>query len=80
MTAIMEDAMRIVLAPVTGPHRGGDRPRAVRWFASPDRSYVFSFERICEVLEWDPARVRGKLRVRQEQGQLRTPSATTRAA
>jgi hypothetical protein len=30
------------------------RREILAWFASPDRTWLFSFERICEALELDP--------------------------
>lgn len=62
MIAILEDAMRVFLAPVGGGIRRRERLRAQQWFASTDRSYVFAFERICEVLDFDAPSLRAKLR------------------
>ena len=63
MVAILEDAIDVYLK-----HRGAilrDKRtlylRARRWFASNDRSYVFSFLRITEALGVDPSLVRKAL-------------------
>ena len=63
MVAILEDAIDVYLK-----HRGAilrDKRtlylRARRWFASNDRTYVFSFLRITESLGIDPSLVRKAL-------------------
>lgn len=62
MIAILEDAMRVFLSPVGSGIRRRERQRAQQWFASTDKSYIFAFERICEVLDFDAPSIRGKLR------------------
>ena len=62
MIAILEDAMRVVLAPTGGGIKRRERLRAEQWFAAVDWSYIFAFERICETLDFDPRSLRAKLR------------------
>ena len=60
MLAVLQDAIRCSLK-VHGsrklpPH--GPATEARRWIESPDMQWPFSFERICEALGLDGARVR----------------------
>jgi hypothetical protein len=41
------------------PHRD----ELLAWFASPDRSWPFSFENICDAIDLDPGQVRAGLRI-----------------
>lgn len=63
MIALLEDAIDICCRP---PWRRSSGRRILRetevWIASPDRSWVFSFERICEALDLDPDSVRRHVR------------------
>jgi hypothetical protein len=60
LVAILADAIYIYRK-----HRAASRPRnrtlfreTERWIESTDRKWVFSFERICEALRFDPQCVR----------------------
>jgi len=57
MAAVLEDAIHVL--------RKRPRSRAGReareWLHAADRSWPFSFERICEALDLDPAQVRTKV-------------------
>lgn len=57
MAAVLEDAIHVL--------RKRPRSRAGReareWLSSADRSWPFSFERICEALDLDTGQVRGKV-------------------
>ena len=58
MLALLCDALHVFTD--ARPRVGTPRQRAElrAWFESPDRSYVFSFESICDALGLDPGYVR----------------------
>ena len=60
--AILEDAIRIYCMEGSGRRNLQLRREAARWLHSDDRSWCFSFERICETLELEPDCVRRGLR------------------
>jgi hypothetical protein len=66
MAAILEDAVALHLSPK--PPRTSKAfhvlREARRWVRSNDRSWVFSFLRICEALDLDPNAIRRGLRIR----------------
>ena len=77
MVAILEDAIDVYLK-----HRGAvlrDKRtlylRARRWFASEDRSFVFSFLRVSEALGLDPQLIRKALREARDRPSTTAPSA-----
>ena len=47
---------------------------AERWFASDDRSWLLSFQNVCDVLQLDAARIRGALRTHLASGAVRAIS------
>jgi hypothetical protein len=55
MAAILDDAVLTYCMPQVARARGGSRAEreAGEWIQSTDRSWVFSFERICEALNLD---------------------------
>jgi len=65
--AVLEEALhclhlRAVRAGTSGPRwRSSVRDEAVRWFASDDRRWPFSFLNLCDALDLDPAVVRARL-------------------
>ena len=59
MAAVLEDAMDIYRHP-TGRRRRLLR-RTEAWFRSDDRSWLFSFLRICDTLGLDPHTIRATL-------------------
>jgi len=61
--AILEDAIQIYCMEGAGRRSLQLRREAGRWFNSDDRSWCFSFERICEALGFDPDCIRRGLRV-----------------
>lgn len=62
LVAVLEDALRVMRAPLRERLTQNDRRQATRWFASRDRSSMFTFERVCEVLRLDPNDIRAKVR------------------
>lgn len=64
MVAVLEDALHLYCKFARWPQHRRFRETA-RWFASTDRSWLFSFERICEVLDLDPRCVRRRLLARR---------------
>jgi hypothetical protein len=60
MVAVLVHALRSVFRDAERPGRGALRRlrQDVRWLTSPDRSDLFAFERICEAVEVDAARLR----------------------
>jgi hypothetical protein len=56
--AILEDAIQAFCMDGSGRRNLRLRQEAGRWLSSDDRSWCFSFERICEVLDLDPDSVR----------------------
>jgi hypothetical protein len=81
MVAILEDAIDVYLK-----HRGAilrDKRtlylRARRWFASEDRSFVFSFLRVSEALGLDPQLIRKALReARDRHTVVQAPAGVSR--
>jgi hypothetical protein len=61
MVAVLEDALRIRLAPRAAGFGRRERQEADRWFRSADKSYVFAFERVCEVLGFESKGLRAKI-------------------
>jgi hypothetical protein len=79
MVAILEDAIDVYLK-----HRGAvlrDKRtlylRARRWFASEDRSFVFSFLRVSEALGLDPQLIRKALREARDRSSTTAPACVT---
>jgi len=60
--AILHDAIQIYCMEGSGRRNLQLRREAARWLHSDDRSWCFSFERICETLELEPDCVRRGLR------------------
>ena len=60
--AILEDAIQAYCMEGSGRRNLRLRVEAGRWLESNDRSWCFSFERICEVLGLEPDAVRRGLR------------------
>jgi len=60
--AILQDAIQIYCMEGSGRRNLQLRREAARWLHSDDRSWCFSFERICETLELEPDCVRRGLR------------------
>ena len=60
MAAILDDAVLTYCVPQVARARGGGRAEreARAWIESTDRSWVFSFERICEALDLDAEYIR----------------------
>lgn len=63
MVAVLEDAERALRSRDVRARR-----EAERWFASDDRSHVFAFASICDVLDLDPHRVRRGIVIGTESG------------
>jgi hypothetical protein len=68
LAAALEDALNVYYGQLLGRHP--TRPTLFReteeWIASHDCSRVFTFERICEALDLDAARIRRRLRTDRE--------------
>lgn len=66
MAAILEDAVALYLSPKLPRTSKAFHVlrEARRWVRSSDRSWVFSFLRICEALDLDPNAIRRGLRIR----------------
>ena len=64
MAAVLEDAIAIYLKPTpSGTSQARHVLRDARqWLHSEDRSWVFSFLRVCEALDLDPDAIRRSLR------------------
>lgn len=60
MTAVLVHALRSLFHDAERPGRGAARRlrQDLRWLTSPERDDLFSFERICELLELNSHRVR----------------------
>src|SRR5947199_1351471 len=74
MAAILDDAVQTYCMPQVARARGGWRAEreAGEWIESADRSWVFSFERICEALDLDAACIRRGVRTwKQRSGRRR---------
>jgi hypothetical protein len=63
MIAVMAHALRGLFHDASKPGRGAARrlQQDLRWLTSPDRSDLFSFERICEALGLDGDRIRQRV-------------------
>ena len=64
MLAVLENAIAVYLK-ASDPHRHvglRERREVTHWFRSRDRRWLFSFERICEALDFDPDGLRRGLR------------------
>jgi hypothetical protein len=67
MAAILEDAIAICCKsnpPTTSKGRTVLR-ESLRWVRSNDRRWIFSFLRICEMLDVDPSSIRRNIRIRR---------------
>ena len=64
MAAILDDAVQTYCMPQVARARGGWRAEreAGEWIESTDRSWIFSFERICEALDLDAEYIRRGVR------------------
>ena len=74
MAAILDDAVQTYCMPLVARARGGWRAEreAGEWIESTDRSWIFSFERICEALDLDAACIRRGVRTwKQRSGRRR---------
>jgi len=63
MAAVLGDAISVYLK-YTGYERGRGAwlfAETNRWFQSPDRTWPFSFERICEAFDFEPQEIRRRL-------------------
>jgi hypothetical protein len=74
MAAILEDAIAVCCKPEP-PRTSKGRTllrESLRWVRSNDRTWTFSFLRICEMLDMDPSAIRRGLRIRRgEEPQVR---------
>jgi hypothetical protein len=63
MLAVLEDALFILLAAARLPSqcRRARYRETLDWILSDDRTWPFSFLRVCEALDIDPDRLRGEL-------------------
>jgi hypothetical protein len=79
MLGILRDAVDLYLKALTPGNRvAAKRLReVVAWFASDDRQWPFSFERICEALGFDPDYIRAGL---YKNGRQRREAAAPSAA
>src|SRR5262245_39006538 len=69
MAAVLEDAIAVYSKPEVPK---ASRARQVlreteRWLRSNDRTWMFSFLRVCEVLSLEPSAIRRKLRERRDE-------------
>jgi len=65
MCAILEDAVNVYANEVGSSQPSRTFRETRRWLDSNDRTWVFSFLRICEALDLDPQRVRARVRTRR---------------
>ena len=73
LIAILADAINCFQKdPLANPRKGPRRvsKEAERWLMSLDRTWPFSFENICDVLDLDSSRLRSQLRQWREQQRL----------
>ena len=61
MMAVLCDAMHAYAAEQVRRNRAARLLELRQWFESTDRSYVFSFESVCDALGLDAAYVRGRV-------------------
>lgn len=82
MRAVLVDAIEIYLSRIDAESVEARRELAEvrRWFRSGDRTWPFSFERVCEALDLDPERVRAALRAARERRPRRAPAPSGGAA
>ena len=88
MLAVIEDALKCFCRQFSSHSRRDQRlaREAEAWFFDTDGDYLFSFEQICQVLEFDPSALRGQLRQwRQQQStsfgpEKKAPSKTGKSA
>jgi hypothetical protein len=83
IVAILEDAVRCVrqYRTATDAAKRTLRSDAMRWITSRDRSWYFSFENVCMMLDLDPDHVRNGLMVRENApmaGETASAAATAR--
>jgi hypothetical protein len=78
MVAVVAHALRSLFRDAAQPGRGAARRlrQDLQWLTSPNRSDPFAFERICEAIGLDPARIRD--RILQELGMQTAVAARTR--
>jgi hypothetical protein len=83
VAAILEDAERIYRKYGGCARRPRVLQEAERWVESKDRSWPFSFERVCEILDLDATCIRRALRARRSRAIpgaiVRTPIPLTGA-
>jgi hypothetical protein len=58
MYAILEDAVSVYTSEVRSARQSRAAQQARRWIHGNDRTWVFSFLRICEALDLDPQYIR----------------------
>jgi hypothetical protein len=64
LRAVLEEALAELAAgrmAAASPQDNQRRRELFDWFASHDRSWPCSFENVCDAIDLDPERVRGKL-------------------
>lgn len=64
MYAILEDAVNVYTSEVRSARQSRTFQQARRWIDSNDRTWMFSFLRICEALDLDPEYIRRGVRMR----------------
>jgi hypothetical protein len=82
MAAILEDAVAVCAKP-TAPRASKARHvlrETVRWLRSNDRTWMFSFLRICEMLDLDPGAIRRGIRIIRGEEATPTRPATVATA
>ncbi|HKA28316.1 MAG TPA: hypothetical protein VKH82_02995 [Candidatus Binatia bacterium] len=75
MAAILDDAIAICCKP-NPPTTSKGRTllrETLRWVRSNDRRWIFSFFRICEMLDVDPSAIRRGIRIRRGEEVEATP-------
>jgi len=67
MAAILEDAIAVCCKPDPPKSSKGRTVlrESLRWVRSNDRTWTFSFLRICEMLDMDPSAIRRGVRIRR---------------
>lgn len=64
MYAILEDAVSVYTSEVRSARQSRTFQQTRRWIDSNDRTWVFSFLRICEALDLEPEYIRRGVRTR----------------
>jgi len=64
MYAILEDAVSVYTSEVRSSRQSRTFQQTRRWLDSNDRTWIFSFLRICEALDLDPEYIRRGVRSR----------------